>query len=107
MKVLVIGGGGREHAIIWKLSQSKSVDKIYCCPGNAGIAGMAECINVNQNDFKALLDLVKYEWIDLTIVGPEDPLSRGIVDLFEKEGRKILGPTKAAAQMNRIFFVLT
>jgi phosphoribosylamine--glycine ligase len=99
MKVLVIGGGGREHAIIWKLSQSKSVDKIYCCPGNAGIAGMAECINVNQNDFKALLDLVKYEWIDLTIVGPEDPLSKGIVDLFEKEGRRILGPTKAAAQL--------
>ena len=99
MKVLVIGGGGREHAIVWKLSQSRSVDKIYCCPGNAGIAGLAECINVNQNDFSALLDLVKYEWIDLTIVGPEDPLSKGIVDLFEKEGRKILGPTKAAAQL--------
>jgi phosphoribosylamine--glycine ligase len=99
MKVLVIGGGGREHAICWKLSQSRSVDKIYCCPGNAGIAQIAECINVNQNDFKALLDFVKYEWIDLTIVGPEDPLSRGIVDLFEREGRKILGPTKAAARL--------
>ncbi|PKL50027.1 MAG: phosphoribosylamine--glycine ligase [Nitrospira bacterium HGW-Nitrospira-1] len=99
MKVLVIGGGGREHAIVWKLSQSKSVDKIYCCPGNAGIAGIAECINVNQNNFNALLDFVKYEWIDLTIVGPEDPLSKGIVDLFEKDGRKILGPTKAAAQL--------
>jgi phosphoribosylamine--glycine ligase len=99
MKVLVIGSGGREHAIVWKLSQSKSVDKIYCCPGNAGISGLAECINVKQNDFSALLDLVKYEWIDLTIVGPEDPLSKGIVDLFEKEGRKILGPTKAAAQL--------
>ncbi len=99
MKVLVIGGGGREHAIVWKLSQSKSVDKIFCCPGNAGIAEMAECINVNQNDFKELLDLVKYEWIDLTIVGPEDALSKGIADLFEREGRKILGPTKAAAQI--------
>jgi len=99
MKVLVIGGGGREHAIVWKLSQSKSVDKIFCCPGNAGISEMAECINVNQNDFKELLDLVKYEWIDLTIVGPEDALSKGIVDLFEKEGRRILGPTKAAAQL--------
>jgi phosphoribosylamine--glycine ligase len=99
MKVLVIGGGGREHAIVWKLSQSRSVDKIYCCPGNAGIAEIAECINVNQNDFNELLDFVKYEWIDLTIVGPEDPLSKGIVDLFEKEGRKILGPTKAAAQL--------
>jgi len=99
MKVLVIGGGGREHAIVWKLSQSRLVDKIYCCPGNAGIAALAECIDVRQDDFKALLDFVKYEWIDLAIVGPEDPLSKGIVDLFEKEGRRILGPTKAAAQL--------
>jgi phosphoribosylamine--glycine ligase len=99
MKVLVIGGGGREHAIVWKLSQSRLVDKIYCCPGNAGIAELAECIDVNPNDFDSLLDFVKYEWIDLTVVGPEDPLSRGIVDLFEKEGRMILGPTKAAARL--------
>ncbi|TAN38146.1 MAG: phosphoribosylamine--glycine ligase [Nitrospirae bacterium] len=99
MKVLVIGSGGREHAIVWKLSQSRSVDKIYCCPGNAGIAELAECINVRQDDFNALLDFVRYEWIDLTIVGPEDPLSKGIVDVFEKEGRKILGPTRAAAQL--------
>jgi phosphoribosylamine--glycine ligase len=99
MKVLVIGGGGREHAIVWKLSQSKMVDKIYCCPGNAGIAEIAECINVNQDDFQALLDFVRYEWIDLTIVGPEAPLSKGIVDLFENEGRRILGPTKAAARL--------
>lgn len=99
MKVLVIGGGGREHAIVWKLAQSRQVDKIYCCPGNAGIAQFAECIEVNQNDFRALLDFVKYEWIDLTIVGPEDPLSRGIVDVFEKEGRKILGPSMAAARL--------
>jgi phosphoribosylamine--glycine ligase len=99
MKVLVIGGGGREHAIVWKLSQSKSVDKIYCCPGNAGIAETAECIDVNQDDFRALLDFVKYEWIDLTIVGPEAPLSKGIVDFFEKEGRRILGPAKAGARL--------
>ncbi len=99
MKVLVIGGGGREHAIVWKLSQSKMVDKIFCCPGNAGIAEIAQCIDVNQDDFQALLDFVKYEWIDLTIVGPEAPLSKGIVDLFENEGRKILGPTKAAARL--------
>jgi phosphoribosylamine--glycine ligase len=99
MKVLVIGGGGREHAIVWKLSQSRHVDKIYCCPGNAGIAEIAECIDVRQDDFQALLDFVKYEWVDMTIVGPEDPLSKGIVDLFEKEGRRILGPTKAAAQL--------
>jgi phosphoribosylamine--glycine ligase len=95
----VIGGGGREHAIVWKLSQSRMVDKIYCCPGNAGIAEMAECIDVNHDDFQALFDFVKYEWIDLTIVGPEAPLSKGIVDLFEKEDRRILGPTKAAAQL--------
>jgi len=99
MKVLVVGGGGREHAIVWKLAQSQKVDKIYCTPGNAGIAGMAECIEVAAGDFAALLDFVKYEWIDLTIVGPEDPLSRGIVDIFEKEGRRILGPTKAAARL--------
>jgi phosphoribosylamine--glycine ligase len=99
MKVLVIGSGGREHAIVWKLAQSRSVDKIYCCPGNAGIAGIAECIDVSQKDFKALLDFVKFEWIDLTVVGPEDPLAKGIVDIFEKEGRKILGPCRAAAQL--------
>ncbi len=98
MKVLVIGGGGREHAIVWKLAQSRHVDKIYCTPGNAGIAELAECIEVGP-DFDALIDFVKYNWIDITIVGPEEPLSRGIVDAFEKEGRRILGPTKAAAQL--------
>lgn len=98
MKVLVIGGGGREHAIVWKLSQSRRVDKIYCMPGNAGISEIAECIDVH-NDLEALLDFVKYEWIDLTIVGPEEPLSKGIVDLFEKEGRKIIGPNKMAAML--------
>lgn len=98
MKVLVIGGGGREHAIVWKLSQSRHVDKIYCVPGNAGIAEIAECIDVN-NDFEALLDFVKYEWIDLTIVGPEAPLSKGIVDIFEKEGRKIIGPNREASRL--------
>ncbi len=99
MKVLVIGGGGREHAIVWKLSRSRHVDKIYCAPGNAGISEIAECIDIGTNQFEALLDFVKYEWIDLTIVGPEEPLSRGIVDAFEKEGRRILGPTKRAAQL--------
>jgi phosphoribosylamine--glycine ligase len=99
MKVLVIGGGGREHAIVWKLSQSRSVDKIFCCPGNAGIAEMAECIDLSPTDFPALLDFVKYEWVDLTIVGPEDPLSKGIVDAFEKEGRRILGPRADCARL--------
>lgn len=99
MKVLVIGSGGREHAIVWKVAQSKQVDKIYCVTGNAGIAEIAECIDVDMLNFDALLDLVKYEWIDLTIVGPEEPLARGIVDAFEKEGRRIIGPTKVAAQL--------
>lgn len=99
MKVLIVGGGGREHAIAWKLSQSRYVDNIYCTPGNAGIAEIAECIDVDMSNFDALVDFVKYEWIDLTIVGPEDPLSRGIVDAFERDGRRIVGPTKAAAQL--------
>jgi phosphoribosylamine--glycine ligase len=99
MKVLVIGSGGREHAMVWKLAQSRQVDKIYCCQGNAGISEIAECIDINMDDHKALIDFVKYEWIDMTIVGPEVPLSEGIVDAFEKEGRKIMGPTRAAAQL--------
>lgn len=99
MKVLVMGGGGREHAIVWKLAQSQHVDKIYCTPGNAGISEIAECIEMDTSDFSALIDFVRYEWIDLTVVGPENPLSKGIVDAFEKDGRKIVGPTKAASQL--------
>lgn len=99
MKVLVIGSGGREHAIVWKVSKSRHIDTIYCCPGNAGISELAECINVDDNNFDALVDFVKYEGIDLTIVGPEAPLSKGIADVFEKEGRKILGPNMKAAQL--------
>jgi phosphoribosylamine--glycine ligase len=99
VKVLVIGGGGREHAIVWKLAQSRHVDKIYCAPGNAGIAETAECIDISIGDFDELINFVRYEWIDLTIVGPEEPLSKGIADAFAREGRKILGPTKAAAQL--------
>ncbi|RMG01283.1 MAG: phosphoribosylamine--glycine ligase [Nitrospirae bacterium] len=99
MKVLVIGGGGREHALVWKLAQSKRVDKIYCCPGNAGISELAECLDFSLNDHQALLDFARYEWIDLTVVGPEAPLSEGIVDIFQKDGRRILGPTRQAAQL--------
>ncbi|MEW6213726.1 MAG: phosphoribosylamine--glycine ligase, partial [Nitrospirota bacterium] len=101
----VIGGGGKEHAIVWKLSQSRHVNRIYCCPGNAGIAEIAECIDVSPHDFDALVDFVKYEWIDLTIVGHEEILSRGIVDAFEKEGCRIFGPNRAAAQIgsSRVF----
>lgn len=99
MKVLVVGGGGREHALVWKLAQSNRVDKIFCCPGNAGISEHAECIDRDPGDFDALLDLVKHEWIDLTIIGPEDPLSKGIVDLFDKEGRRVVGPNMMAARL--------
>jgi phosphoribosylamine--glycine ligase len=99
MKVLVIGGGGREHAIVWKLSQSRRVDKIYCSPGNAGISELAECIDVNNDNPEALEDFAKYENIDLTIVGPEAPLTKGIVDLFEKNNKKIIGPNSSAAQL--------
>ncbi|HHW21187.1 phosphoribosylamine--glycine ligase [Thermodesulfovibrio thiophilus] len=99
MKVLVIGSGGREHAIIWKLSQSRVVDRIYCAPGNAGISEISECIEVESKNLSTFVDFVKYEWIDLTVVGPEEPLAKGIVDLFLKEGRKIIGPTKAGAQI--------
>ena len=94
MKVLVIGSGGREHAIVWKLSQSGHVDRIYCCPGNTGIAEIAECIDVSPDDFDALIDFVKYEWIDLTIVGPEELLSKGIVNAFEKEDCRIFRPER-------------
>ena len=99
MKVLVIGGGGREHAIVWKLFQSRRVDKIYCCPGNAGIAELAECVNIKPEDIDALLNLVKYEWIDLTVVGPEGPLAAGISDVFRKDSRKIFGPGAAGAKL--------
>lgn len=99
MKVLVIGSGGREHAIVWKLAQSKRVDRIYCTPGNAGIAEHAECIDIKPTDHEALVNFAKYEWIDLTVVGPEDPLARGIVDAFQREGLRIVGPTKEAARI--------
>jgi len=99
MKVLVIGGGGREHAIVWKLAQSRHVDKIYCAPGNAGISETAECIDISIGDFDELINFVRYEWIDLTIVGPEGPLAMGIADAFERGGRKIIAPSKAAARL--------
>jgi phosphoribosylamine--glycine ligase len=99
VKVLVVGGGGREHALIWKLKQSKQVEKVYCVPGNAGIAALAECVDIDPGNHDALLDLVKYEWIDLTMIGPEAPLAGGIVDAFEKAGRRIVGPNKYTAQL--------
>lgn len=99
MKALVVGEGAKEHAIVWKLSQSKHINKIYCCPGNAGIAEIAECIDVSPNNFSALVDFVKYEWIDLTIVGSEELISKGFVNALEKEGCRILGPNRTAAEL--------
>ena len=99
MKILVVGGGGREHAICWKLSKEANVDKIYCAPGNAGISNVAQCIDIQDSDIENLLKFSKENKIDLTIVGPEIPLVAGIVDKFEKEGLKIFGPNKKCAQL--------
>ncbi len=86
MKVLVVGGGGREHAICWKLKNEKDVEKVYCAPGNAGIADSAECVDIKDSDIENLVKFAKDNAIDLTVVGPEVPLVMGIVDAFEKEG---------------------
>lgn len=97
MKVLVVGSGGREHAICWKVSQSKRVDKIYCAPGNAGISQVAECVDINAMDFDRLVAFAKEKEIDLTVIGMDDPLVGGIVDAFEAEGLRVFGPRKNAA----------
>ena len=97
MKVLVVGGGGREHAICWKISKSSKVSKIYCAPGNAGIAEVAECVNIKAMEFDQLAAFAKDNQIDLTVVGMDDPLVGGIVDVFEAEGLRVFGPRKNAA----------
>ena len=99
MRILVIGSGGREHALVWKIAQSKLVDKVFCASGNAGIAQQAECLDIKAEDIPRLLDFARREKIDLTVVGPEAPLSLGIVDEFSNYGLRIFGPNKAAAQM--------
>ena len=99
MKVLMIGGGGREHALVWKINQSPLVEKIYCAPGNAGIKQIAECVNISAMDIGALLSFASKHRIDLTIVGPEAPLVEGIVDRFESQGLPIFGPTQRAAEL--------
>lgn len=99
MKVLVVGGGGREHAIVHKLSQSDRVEKIYCAPGNAGISKLAECVNISVEEIEKLKEFALQNKIDITIVGPELPLVEGIVDEFEKAGLKIFGPSKKAAMI--------
>ena len=97
MKILIIGGGGREHAIAWKAAQSSRVEKIYCAPGNAGISQIVECVPIGVMEFDRLLEFAKEKEIDLTIVGMEDPLVGGIVDRFEEAGLRIFGPRKNAA----------
>jgi len=97
MNILVVGGGGREHAIIWKLKQSPKVEKIYCAPGNGGIKEIAKCVDIPVSDLKALRNFAKRKKIDFTIVGPELPLTLGIVDYFEEAGHRIFGPSKEAA----------
>lgn len=97
MKILVIGSGGREHAIVWKLAQSSRVSKIFCAPGNAGIAQIAECANIKANDIEGLLLFARDQKIDLTVVGPEEPLCLGIADRFQSADLKIFGPAKKPA----------
>ncbi len=99
MKILVIGQGGREHALVWKLAQSPTVDTVYCAPGNAGTALDGENVNIAADDISRLLSFAKQNAIDLTVVGPEAPLVAGIVDDFRKAGLRIFGPSKAAAQL--------
>lgn len=99
MKVLVIGKGGREHALVWKLAQSPRAERVYCAPGNAGTAIDGINVDLEQNNFDRLARFVRKEDIGLTVVGPEEPLALGIVDHFQKEGLRIFGPSKAAAQL--------
>jgi phosphoribosylamine---glycine ligase len=97
MKILVIGSGGREHAIVQKIAQSPKADRIYCAPGNAGIAMLAECVGIAADDYEGLADFAEKEDIELTVVGPDDPLVGGVVDVFKKRGLRVFGPDKKAA----------
>ena len=99
MRVFVIGSGGREHALLWKLAQSPEITKLFCAPGNGGIGDVAELVDVGAEDVEALTEFAESKDIDLTIVGPEAALAKGIVDAFEKRGLRIFGPGKAAARL--------
>lgn len=99
MRVLVIGSGGREHALIWKIKQSPMVEEVFCIPGNGGIARDAECVKIDTSDFDALADFAEDKSIDLTVVGPEVPLVGGIADIFARKGLKVFGPSEKAAQL--------
>src|SRR5215469_9767525 len=99
MRVMVIGSGAREHALVWKLAQSPQVAKIYAAPGNPGMAEHAECLPLAVTEFAALADLAEQQQIDLTVVGPEVPLVEGIVEIFRQRGLKIFGPDSAGAAL--------
>ncbi|NMC21695.1 MAG: phosphoribosylamine--glycine ligase, partial [Thermogutta sp.] len=99
MNVLVIGSGGREHALVWKLKQSPTADRVFAAPGNAGTAADGENVAIPEGDFPALIRFAKQNAVELTVVGPEAPLAQGIVDAFRAEGLRIFGPTKAAAEL--------
>lgn len=99
MKILVIGSGGREHALAWKLKQSSAVDRIFCAPGNAGTAEVGDNVPIKPTDFPALVRFAKENDVDLTVVGPDDPLAAGIVDVFESEKLRVFGPAKSAARL--------
>jgi len=99
MKILIVGGGGREHAIAWKLAQSPKVDKLYCAPGNAGIAEVAECVGIKAEDVAGICSFARDNKIDLTVIGPEVPLSLGIVDALAERGLKAFGPNRKCAQL--------
>lgn len=99
MKVLIVGGGGREHAIAWKISQSPKVSRLYCAPGNGGIASLAQCVPIKAMDIEGIVEFAKSEGIDLVVVAPDDPLAAGMVDALESAGIRAFGPNKAAAEI--------
>src|SRR4029079_10455196 len=99
MKILVIGSGGREHALTWKLRQSPHADRIFCAPGNGGTAEIAENVSIPARDLNALVSFAKENLIDLTVVGPDDPLAAGVIDLFTAEKLRAFGPDKSAARI--------
>ena len=99
MKILVVGGGGREHTFVWKIAQSPKVTKLYAAPGNPGMAQFAECVDIGAEDIEGLAAFAERERIDVTIIGPEVPLAEGIVDRFAERGLGVFGPTHAAARI--------
>src|SRR5581483_2391323 len=99
MRILVVGGGGREHALVWKLAQSPQAEALFCAPGNAGIAALATCVPIAPDDVEGLVRFAERERIDLTVVGPELPLTLGLVDRFAARGLRAFGPTAAAARL--------